>query len=39
MIKEVILRDTKKSRFVYPDEIAGIYSLKRYKVIQETDDE
>ncbi len=25
MIKEVILRDTKKSRFVYPDEVAGIY--------------
>lgn len=25
MIKEVILRATKKSRFVYPDEVAGIY--------------
>lgn len=39
MIKEVILRDTKKSRFVYPDEVAGIYSLKRYKVIQENDND
>ena len=38
MLKEVILRDTKKSKFVYPDEVAGIYSLKRYKVIQENDD-
>lgn len=38
MIKEVILRDTKKSKFVYPEEVAGIYSLKRYKVIQEDDD-
>lgn len=35
MIKEVILRDEKNSKFVYPEEVAGIYSLKRYKVIRE----
>lgn len=33
MLKEVILRDEKNSKFVYPEEVAGIYSLKRYKVI------
>lgn len=38
MLKEVILRDEKNSKFVYPDEVAGIYPLKRYKVIQEDDD-
>lgn len=38
MIKEVILRDEKNSKFVYPEEVAGIYSLKRYKVIREDDD-
>lgn len=38
MLKEVILRDEKNSKFVYPEEVAGIYSLKRYKVIQENDD-
>lgn len=39
MLKEVILRDTKNSKFVYPEEVAGIYSLKRYKVIQENEDD
>lgn len=39
MLKEVILRDEKKSRFVYPEEVAGIYSLKSYKVIPENDDD
>lgn len=38
MLKEVILRDEKKSKFVYPEEVAGIYSLKSYKVIREDDD-
>lgn len=28
MIKEVILRDKNKSKFVYPDEVSGIWSLK-----------
>lgn len=39
MLKEVILRDEKKSRFVYPEEVAGIYSLKSYKVTDEDDDD
>lgn len=39
MLKEVILRDEKKSKFVYPGEVAGVYSLKRYKVIQEEGDD
>lgn len=33
MIKEVILRDKNKRKFVYPDEVSGIWSLKRYTVI------